>query len=492
MANQSIYQEIALRTGGDIYIGVVGPVRTGKSTFIKRVMEEIIIPNIADEYWAERARDELPQSGSGKTIMTAEPKFVPEEAVEISPDGKAKLSVRMIDSVGYMVDGAIGATEDGQPRMVTTPWFDHEIPMTEAAELGTKKVMEDHCTIGIVVTTDGTITDIPRQDYLDAERRAIEDMKATGKPFMVLVNSVAPEAEAATALRAQLMQEYDVGCICADCQGLSEQGLKDILSAILYEFPMRELRFFLPSWVRALEVEHPLKSALFEAMRRNADRISRLVEAEPAIRDICQSEQVQGYRIRQIDLGKGVVSCELEFCEGLFYQVLGEKSGFSIESDADLLNLLEQLSAVKREYDRLENALNEVKATGYGIVMPSSENMHLEEPEIVKKGSAYGVKLRAKSEAIHMIRCEIETEICPMVGDEQQSETLVSYLLGECEDGTEKLWQSNIFGKSVYELVNESLSTKLKRMPEDARFKMRDTISRIINDGCKGLICILL
>lgn len=492
MANQSIYQDIALRTGGDIYIGVVGPVRTGKSTFIKRVMEEIIIPNISDEYWAERARDELPQSGSGKTIMTAEPKFVPEEAVEISPDGKAKLSVRMIDSVGYMVDGAIGAMEDGKPRMVTTPWFDHEIPMTEAAELGTKKVMEDHCTIGIVITTDGSITDIARADYVDAERRAITDMKQTGKPFLVIVNSVAPEGEEAVALRDYLKEAYGVSCVSVDCQSVSEEEMKQIFTAILYEFPMRELRFFLPPWVCALEIDHRLKAALFESMRRSADQISRISEAEPAIRGICQAEQVQDYHIREIDLGKGIVSCELEFCEGLFYQVLGEKSGFDIKNDADLLNLLEQLSAVKKSYDRLENALAEVKATGYGIVMPSAEDMHLEVPEIVKKGSAYGVKLKAKSEAVHMIKCDIQTEICPMVGDEQQSSELINYLLGEYEGNTEKLWESNIFGKSVFELINEGLSAKLKRMPDDARVKMQSTLSKIINEGCNGLICLLV
>lgn len=492
MVHHSIYQDIALRTGGDIYIGVVGPVRTGKSTLIKRIMESIIIPNIEDTYWAERARDELPQSGSGKTIMTAEPKFVPEEAVEISPDGKARLSVRMIDSVGYMVDGAIGATEDGKPRMVTTPWFDHEIPMTEAAELGTKKVMEDHCTIGIVVTTDATVTDIDRADYISAERRAIEDMKATGKPFLVIVNSVKPQGEDAQALRKELEDAYGVSAIAADCQSLSEQELQQIFTAILYEFPMRELQFFLPGWVCALEPSHPLKTALFAAMRQNAESITRLAQTEPAIAAICQTENVQGYHIRQVDLGKGVVSCELTFCEGLFYQILGEKSGMAIQSDADLLGLLEQLSAIKREYDRLENALEEVKATGYGIVLPNAENMHLDVPEIVKKGGAYGVKLHAKSEAIHMIKCDIETEICPMVGDEKQSEDLINYLLGEYEGNTERLWESNIFGKSVYELVNEGLTTKLKRMPDDARYKMRDTISRIINDGCNGLICILL
>ena len=488
----TIYQDIALRTGGDIYIGVVGPVRTGKSTFIKRMMESVIIPNIEDAYWAERAKDELPQSGSGRTIMTAEPKFVPEEAVEISPDGKAKLSVRMIDSVGYMVEGAIGSTEDGKPRMVTTPWFDHEIPMTDAAEMGTKKVMEDHCTIGLVVTTDGTITDIPREDYTAAERRAIEDMKATGKPFLVLVNSAQPNAEPAQELRAQIAQEYDVSCLTVDCQSLREDELRQIFTQILYEFPMVELRVFLPDWVRALEVTHPLKTGVYHALLHAAESVTRLAQLDEELKTVAAVEAVEGCQVVSIDLGKGIVTCRAAFHEGLFYQILGEKSGFSIENDGDLFTLLEELSNVKKEYDRLEQALREVKATGYGIVMPSAENMKLETPEIVKKGSNYGIRLKANAEAIHLISCNIETEICPMVGDEKQSRELVSFLLGEYEGDTDRIWQSNIFGKSVYDLVNEGLSTKLQRMPDDARLKMRDAIARIINDGCNALICILL
>ncbi len=488
----NIYEDIATRTGGDIYIGVVGPVRTGKSTFIKRIMEEVVIPNISDVYRAERARDELPQCGSGKTIMTAEPKFVPEEAVEIQPDGKTSLSVRMIDSVGYMVPGAIGATEDGAPRMVTTPWFDHEIPMTEAAEAGTKKVMEDHCTIAVVVTTDGTVTDIPREDYTEAEDRAIRDMQATGKPFLVLVNSVAPTGQAACSLRDDIIARYHVACMAVDCQSLREAELKQILTAIAQEFPMRELRFFLPPWVQALENGHALKTALFDIMRQNGESISRMAEAEPAIREICQMEQIAGYRILSVDLGRGVISCELDFHEGLFYQVLGDKTGFSIENDADLLRLLTELSKVKREYDRIADALQQVRATGYGIVMPSPEEMHLEVPEIVRKGGAYGVKLKASAPSIHMLRADIRTEISPMVGDEKQSEDLIQYLLGEYEGNTERLWESNIFGKSVFELVNEGLGTKLKRMPEDARYKLKDTLSRIINEGSNGLICIIL
>ncbi len=487
-----LYADIAQRTGGNIYIGVVGPVRTGKSTFIKRLMEEMVIPNIDDLYQRERAKDELPQSSSGKTIMTAEPKFVPEEAVQITPDGKASLSVRLIDSVGYMVNGAIGATEDGMPRMVTTPWYDYEIPMTEAAELGTKKVMEDHCSIGIVITTDGSITDIPRTDYIAAEERAIRDMQATGKPFVVLINSSDPDKGDAKALADYISSTYQVNALCVDCLKMSEQDLKNILTELLYAFPLRQLQVFLPSWVQALEYDNPLKRALYESLRRNAALISRLAETEQAIGRVCELEQVCGCHIKEMDLATGTVSCELELHEGLFYQILGQKTGFEIRDDGQLLSILTALSQMKKQYDKIAAALEEVRATGYGIVMPAADEMHLELPEIVKKGSAYGVKLRASAPSIHMMRADIQTEISPMVGNEQQSEDLVQYLLGEYEGNTEKLWESNIFGKSLFELVNEGLTGKLKRMPDDARYKIKDALTKIINEGANGLICLLL
>ena len=488
----NLYADIAKRTGGDIYIGVVGPVRTGKSTLIKRLMEELVIPNIEDLYRKERAKDELPQSGSGKTIMTAEPKFIPEEAVQICPDGAATLSVRLIDSVGYMVPGAIGATEDGMPRMVTTPWFDREIPMTEAAELGTKKVMEEHCTIGIVVTTDGTITDLPRSEYLEAEERAIRDMQATGKPFLVLVNSASPESSEAHVLRDYIARTYAVSAKVLDCQALTQSDLKALLKELLYAFPLRQMQVFLPPWVQALETADPLKQALYEALQQNAKNISRLAEAEPALEKVAQLEQICGYHIDEVDLGSGTVSCTLDFDEGLFYRILGQKTGFEIEDDGQLLSLLTALARMKKQYDKIATALEEVKATGYGIVMPGQEELHMEVPEIVKKGSAYGVKLKASAPSIHMLRADIKTEISHMVGDEQQSEELVKYLLGEYEGNTEKLWESNIFGKSVFELVNEGLTTKLRRMPEDARYKLKDTLTKIVNEGANGLICLLL
>ncbi len=400
---KSIYEQIAMRTDGNVYVCVVGPVRTGKSTLIKRIMEELVIPNIENVYRRERARDELPQSGSGKTIMTSEPKFVPEEAVEISPDGTAKLAVRMIDSVGYMIEGAVGAEEDGKPRMVTTPWADHEIPMTEAAELGTKKVMEDHGTIGLVVTTDGSIAGIPREDYAAAEERAIRDMQATGKPYVVIVTSQDPQGEAARALQSELDGKYGVRSVALNCLTLQEREIADLFGRLLYEFPITELRVFLPSWLEALEVEHPLKRALYETMRKSAAEVSRLSEAEPALREVCKLESVQGCQIREIDLATGVVSCSLEFPAKLFYQILGEKSGLPIENDGDLLTLLEQLAQIKKKYDKVANALDEVWATGYGIVMPGPEDMKMETPEIVRRGSSYGVKLRASAPSIHII-----------------------------------------------------------------------------------------
>ena len=486
---ENIYADIAGRTGGNIYIGVVGPVRTGKSTLIKRVMEQLVIPNMEDPYRRERARDELPQSGSGKTIMTSEPKFVPEEAVEISPDGTAKLRVRMIDSVGYMVDGAVGAEEDGKPRMVTTPWYDEEIPMTQAAELGTKKVMEEHCSIGMVVTTDGTVTDIPRRDYEEAERRAITDMQATGKPFLVIINSRAPSGSAAKQVKEKLRQEFGIHGVIADCQALDPEQIGEILKALLYAFPMKELRIYMPRWMDVLEEDHPLKAALYEALLQRAEEISSISSAEPALSRLTELEQVLDFSIRSVDLSTGSVSCQLRFPETLFYEILSTKAGLEIRNDAQLMKMLTELAQTKIAYDKISDALSQVKATGYGVVMPAAEEMVLEKPEIIKKGGAFGVKLKAGAPSIHMIRVDIDTEISPMVGGEKQSQDLIAYLSGE---DPEKLWQSNIFGKSVYELIQDGLSAKLVQLPEDVRGKFRGTLSRIVNEGANGLVCLIL
>ena len=486
---ENLYADIAERTGGNIYIGVVGPVRTGKSTFIKRFMNQLVIPNIKDPYLRERAMDELPQSGSGKTIMTSEPKFVPEEAVEISPDENAVLRVRMIDSVGYMIDGAVGAEENGVPRMVSTPWYDHDIPMTEAAELGTKKVMSEHCSVGLVITTDGTITDIPRSDYVDAERRAIEDMKETKKPFLVIINSREPGSESAIAVKKALLQEHGINAWIVDCQTLDKDGVSSLLRELLYAFPISELHVHMPRWVNALDPDDPIKSALYSALVESAENIATIAQAGASLDQIRQLEQVQDISIRSIDLGSGTVSCIIGFPEAMFYDILSKKAGIELKDDTQLLRLLTELTAVKKEYDVIASALSSAKATGYGIVMPQEEDMHLDKPEVIKKNSHYGVKLKASAPSFHMIRVDVDTEISPMVGDEQQSSDLISYISSE---SSEKLWESNIFGKSVYTLIQEGLTGKLARTPNDVKERFRSTLNRIVNEGANGLFCLIL
>lgn len=492
MDERKIYEDIAQRTEGDIYIGVVGPVRTGKSTFIKRFMETLVIPNIENVYRRERARDELPQSGSGRTVMTAEPKFVPEEAVEITMEGSANLSVRLIDCVGYMVPGAVGQLENDMPRMVTTPWFDSEIPMTEAAEIGTRKVIAEHSTIGIVMTTDGTITDIPREDYLEAEERVISELQELGKPFLVVVNSAAPNADRTRAIQADIASRYDVTCLAVNCLELDREDVAGIIRAVLYEFPLKELDLSLPPWVDALPGDHPIKNGLYAVIRENAENLHRIRDVEGAVKAIGENENVSGSRITAIQLGTGLAAADLDLPRSLFYETIAEQSGFDIHDDGDLMDLLTNLAGVKSEYDKVAAALEEVRETGYGIVIPSTEELKLEEPEIVRQGGRYGVKLKASAPSIHMIRANVETEVAPLVGTEKQSEDMVSYLLKEFEGDIGKIWDSNIFGKSFHDLVSEDLNTKLNRMPAEARGKLQETLQRIINEGSGGLICIIL
>jgi len=486
---ENMYASIGARTGGNIYVGVVGPVRTGKSTLIKRIMEQMVIPNITEPYRKERARDELPQSGSGRTIMTSEPKFIPEEAVEITPDGTTRLRVRMIDSVGYMIEGAVGAEEGGVPRMVTTPWYDYEIPLTEAAELGTKKVMEEHCTIGLVVTTDGSITDIPREDYVEAERRAIADMQKTGKPFLVIINTQNTGSDAALAVQKAIQQEFGIEAMIADCQALDNNAIAELLKRLLYSFPIQKLHIHLPRWIDALEAGHSVKSSLYHKLIELYTEITTLANAGDILAQLKNLDFVDSYTLSDVDLATGTVTCHLNFPEGLFYEILSTKAGLPIENDAQLLSLLAELSAVKTEYDKIADALSSVQATGYGIVMPDATQMKLQPPEVVKKGGAYGVKLKAGAPSIHMIRVDIDTEISPMVGGEQQSQDLISYLTSEDPD---KLWQSNIFGKSVYTLIQDGLTTKLVRTPDDVREKFRGALTRVVNEGANGLICLIL
>ena len=488
----SIYEDIAARTAGDIYLGVVGPARTGKSTFIKRFMETLVLPSIDDDYRRQRARDELPQSGSGRTVMTAEPKFVPEEAVEIAMEGGGTFSVRLVDCVGYLVPGAVGQLEDGEPRMVHTPWFPQEIPMAEAAEIGTRKVIAEHATIGIVITTDGTITDLPREAYPEAEGRVIEELKALGKPFLILLNSAHPQGEAAQKLRAKLAEQYDVTCLAVSCLDLDQQAVTEIIQAVLYELPLEELQLFLPDWVETLPTEHPIRTALFQAIRAQAGKLVRIRDVKPAVAAMGQCELVTGASVTGMKLGSGCCQARLELPRSLFYDTLSQQTGFALHSDGELLALLERLAVVQAEHQKVAAAMEEVRATGYGIVIPEAEELELEQPEIIKQGGRYGVRLRAKAPSIHMIRADIQAEVSPIVGSEKQSEDMLGFLLEEFEGAPEKIWQSNIFGRSFHELINEDLATKLKHMPEDAREKMRLTLERILNEGSGGLICIIL
>ena len=488
----SIYQDMATRTGSSIYIGVVGPVRTGKSTFIKRFMETQVLPNIDNVYRKERARDELPQSGSGRTITTAEPKFVPEEAVQIQLPGSASFSVRLIDCVGYMVQGAIGQNENDAPRMVTTPWFDHEISMAEAAETGTRKVITEHSTVGIVITTDGTISEIPREDYLEAEERVIRELQSLGKPFIVLLNSADPAAERTEAIRADIASRYGVNCVTVNCLEMNDEDVAAVLKAVLYEFPIQELDLFLPPWVDALSVEHPMKAQLYAAIRENAAHLRHIREVDDVVAALSTCANINSAKVTGIDLGTGIAKAELLLPRELFYQTLSEQSGFAVTDDGDLMCLLVKLAGVKAGYDKVADALQDVREKGYGIVIPGIDELKLEEPEIVKQGGRYGVRLKASAPSIHMIRADIETSVSPIVGNEKQSEEMVNYLLQEYEGDTSKIWQSNIFGRSFHELVSEDLQNKLNRMPDDARQKLQETLTRIINEGSGGLICIIL
>ena len=492
MTNTAIYQDIATRTGGDIYIGVVGPARTGKSTFIKRFMETTVLPNIENSYRRDRARDELPQSGSGRTVMTAEPKFVPEEAVEVSLEGGGTFSVRLVDCVGYMVPGAVGQTEDDMPRMVHTPWFQEEIPMSEAAEIGTRKVIADHATIGVVVTTDGSITDLPREAYVEAEQRVISELKELGKPFLVLLNSTNPDADRTQALRQQLAEQYDVTCMAVSCLELSQRSVLDIIRGVLFEFPVGEMDLYLPEWVDALDYEHPIKKTLYETIRNAMGQMRRIRDAEEVVKTMGQCELVTNARITSIQLGTGNCSVQLDLPRSLFYETMTSQTGFPIHNDGELLLLLTEMAKLKKEYDKVASALDEVRATGYGIVVPAAEELVLEEPEITKQGGRYGVRLRASAPSIHMIRADIQAEVAPIVGSEKQSEDMLHFLLEEFEGDTGRIWQSNIFGRSFHELINEDLNGKLKRMPEEARMKLQETLERIINEGSGGLICIIL
>lgn len=492
MEERNIYRDIARRTNGDIYIGVVGPVRTGKSTFIKRFMDTLVIPNIENDSRRDRAVDELPQSAAGRTIMTTEPKFIPEDAVEVNIGGNASFKVRMIDCVGYIVPSAIGYIEDEQPRMVKTPWFEEEIPFNMAAEIGTKKVITDHSTIGLVITTDGTISDIPREEYEEGEQRVVSELKEINKPFVILLNSANPNDQKTHILAAEMNKKYGVPVVPVSCMDLDENEIKRILAQILFEFPVKEIKVDMPKWVSSLEKNHWLRKAVFECIVAPAQKAEKIREIQDITREISSCEHITNAQVTAIDLGQGKARIALMLRPSLFYKVVGEKTGFEIHDEGGMLQCMLELAKLKQEYEKIKDAYSAVNETGYGIVMPAMEELTLEEPEIIKQGGKYGIRLRAAAPSIHMLKTNITTEVTPIVGSEQQSEELVTYLLKEFEENPSKIWESNIFGKSLHELVNEGLHNKLSRMPEDARNKLKETVERIINEGCNGLICIIL
>ncbi len=490
--DNSIYNDIAKRTDGNIYLGVVGPVRSGKSTFISRFMSNLVIPNITDEFRRERANDELPQSSAGKTIMTTEPKFVPEEAVSIELPNGVKMNVRMIDCVGYIVPSAIGYIENEAPRMVMTPWFDEEVPFNMAAEVGTQKVITDHSTIGIVVTTDGSITDIPRAEYEAAEERIINELNEINKPFVVLLNCEAPDSAESKGLAKSLSEKYKTEVIPLSCVDLNEEKIREILGSVLLKFPVNEVKIRMPRWITSLDKEHWLKKDVFGCIKSAAANIAGINDIQTAADAISECEYVKRAYAEDVDLGTGSGTIDITLQNELFYKILGEATGLELNSENDLMPCMIELAAIKRKYERVKNALEEVEATGYGIVLPQMDELTLEEPEIIKQGGKYGVRLKASAPSIHMMSANITTEINPIVGTEKQSEELINYLLTDFEENPTKIWESNIFGKSLSDLVNEGLHNKLNRMPNDARMKLQETIQRIINDGCGGLICIIL
>jgi len=487
-----LYRDIAERTDGDIYIGVVGPVRTGKSTLIRRFMEILVLPNMNNDHKKERARDEMPQSGAGRTIMTTQPKFVPNEAVEIRIRENANLRVRMVDCVGYLVKGATGYMEGEGPRMVSTPWFEHDIPFEDAAEIGTRKVITDHSTIGLVVTTDGTITDIPRSNYVEAEERVIKELKELNKPFIVILNSRNPENEETRKLKGALEEKYNVPVLALDVLNLTEEDIHDILSNVLFEFPLTEMKLEVPRWVQSLDEDHWLVEHILSSVKASLGNIHRIRDVEAFSTGFGESEFMEAPRVESISMGSGKVTIKMDAKPGLFYKVLGEECGFEIEGDYQLIGLMKELAIAKKEYDRIAQALHDVRETGYGMVPPTLEELKLEEPEMVRQGNRFGVRLRASAPSLHFIRADIQTEVSPIVGTEKQSEELVNYLLDEFENDTSKIWETNIFGKSLHDLVKEGLSNKLMRMPEDAQYKIQETLQRIINEGSGGLICIIL
>lgn len=486
MADNSIYNDIAKRTGGDIYVGVVGPARTGKSTFIHRFIESVVLPNIEDEYDRQRTLDQMPQSASGKTIMTTEPKFVPDESVRISLDEGIEFNVKLVDCVGYMTSGALGTEEGGTARMVNTPWSKEAIPFKEAAELGTGKVISEHSTIGILVTTDGTVCDIPRAGYVEAEERVAAELKALGKPFAIVLNSAEPEGEEAHALASSLEAKYGVPVALVSCVALNAEDIREILALVLGEFPIKMLAFAPPAWVCALPDEHRLRREVMDKVAAVSDRVRKLGDLVP----VCAT--CDGVSISTIDAGEGTATIDMPHTKEEYYATLSELSGIQVSGEGDLISVMCELADVKKKYERVATALADVEEKGYGIVMPVLEDLSLEEPEVVKQPNGWGVKVTAHASSIHMIKTGIKADLCPVVGSEEQSEEILRSLSEEYEENPMRVWEFNMFGKSLYELVSDGMAAKLGHMPDESRERLSQTLGKIIDEGANGLICILL
>jgi len=493
MEEFDIYKDISERTNGDIYIGVVGPVRAGKSTFITNFMEKLVLPRIENSHTKERMKDELPQSANGKTIMTTQPKFVPNEAMPVDITSDTRIKVRLIDSVGYLVDGATGHMDGENQRMVRTPWLDEEVPFGVAAEIGTKKVIQEHSTIGIVMTSDGSITtDLPRSAYVESEERTVNELKELGKPFVVVLNSMYPASQETQKLAATLSEKYSTVVLPMDVLNLKEEDINELFGKILYEFPLRDIEIEIDKWIQALPMENAIVSQIIAALVEKSDGLRKMADAVKLCERMSESDNFCTPVIKEMMMGSGKVVFGLSAKDDLFYRVLSNECGMELNDDFALMASLKELVSAKREYDKLKVALDEVKRTGYGVVTPTMDEMVLDEPQIVKHGSKYGVKLRATAPSLHIMQVDIQSEVSPYVGSEQQSEEMLKSLLSQFENDPRSLWETNMFGKSLHMMVNEGLNNKLYAMPEDTQKKMRRTLSRIVNEGKGGIICILL
>lgn len=492
MEKVDIFKDIAERTGGDIYLGVVGSVRTGKSTFIKKFMELVVIPNIENESEKARAKDELPQSAAGKQIMTTEPKFVPNNAAKIHVAEGLEVNVRLVDCVGYTVPGATGYEDENGPRMINTPWYEEPIPFQEAAEIGTRKVIQEHSTLGVVITTDGSIGEIPRANYIESEERVIDELKEVGKPFIVIINSVRPHHPDTEALRHELMEKHDVPVLALSVESMNEQDINSVLREVLFEFPVHEVNVNLPSWVMVLKEEHWLRQNYEEAVRDTVKDIKRLRDVDRVVGLFGEFEFIDHASLAGIEMGVGVAEIDLYAPDDLYDQILKEVVGVEIRGKDHLLQLMQDFAHAKAEYDQVADALKMVKQTGYGIAAPTISDMSLDEPEIIRQGSRFGVRLKAVAPSIHMIKVDVESEFAPIIGTEKQSEELVRYLMQDFEDNPLSIWNSDIFGRSLNSIVREGIQAKLSLMPENARYKLKETLERIINEGSGGLIAIIL